>query len=70
MSYEKVAARRPSSFLAWCPHGVHRDVGAPHQSVVRKASQDSMVLGVQRLPTWFEKRSGARISFRRDRSQG
>jgi hypothetical protein len=29
MSYEKVAARRPSSFLAWCPHGVHRDVEAP-----------------------------------------
>ena len=22
--YEKAAAKRPSSYLAWCPHGVHR----------------------------------------------
>ncbi len=22
--YEMAAARRPSSFLAWCPHGVHQ----------------------------------------------
>ena len=64
--------RREAAFVVsgvvstWCPPRR----GSPHQSVVRKASQDSMVLGVQRLPAWFEKRSGARISFRRDRSQG
>jgi hypothetical protein len=56
ISYEKVAARRPSSFLAWCPHGVHRDVEAPTNPLCGRRP---------RIP-WSSESSGCRLGSRSD----